>query len=119
MEKRALDFNPDEFVLTKQDVNDFLNLCLNYLGRTLKQKVRNTHFILALEAMKAGLILTREKDFKIIWTLLLQFIFQLMHENALQKAFKDKEAWGLTLAKIKSSWKDGKQLEKMLLRFTE
>lgn len=110
------DYDPDEFVLTRKDVEDFINIVLHYWGRTLKDKIKNIKLIAGLEMMKAGLILTDENSFKVIWSMLLHFISKLQYENAMQKALKDGENWGKTLKKLKSDLRDG-GLEKMFARY--
>ena len=110
------DFDPDEFVLTKNDVTDFISIVMQYWGRTLKDKVKNAKLISGLQFMKAGVIFTSEDDFKTIWSMMITFIMNLQFENAMQKALQDGDKWGQTLIKIKLDLKNG-GLEKMLEKF--
>jgi len=119
MEKEALnpqDFDPDKFVLTKDDVEDFIDIVMKYWGRTMKDKMKNIKLIAGLEMMKLGVSFTDEKDFKIIWSMLLQFIYTLQYENAIQSALNDGDNWGKTLSKIKSDLRSG-GLAKMFERY--
>ena len=105
------DFDPDEFVLTKKDVLDFIDIVINYWGRTVQDKLKNIKLIAGLEMMKAGVIFTNESDFKVIWSMLLKFIVTLQYENTRAKMdFPD------VLKKLKTDLQtDG--LEKMFMRY--
>ncbi len=114
----STDFNPDEFVLTKNDVNDFIDIVIHYWNRDLKSRIQNINRVAALDAMKLGLKFQHDEDFKVIWMMLLTFISQLQYENALagmkQQGFK----WSETVSKLKSDLKNG-GLEKMMEKFTK
>ncbi len=120
MEKGTLmstDFDPDEFVLVKQDVIDFLDIVLQYWKRDTRSLIRNIKLIGGLEAMKTGVKLGMGDDeFKIIWSMLLTFIAQLQYQNAIAKATRDGETWGMTVSKLKQDLRDG-GLEKLMQRY--
>jgi len=118
--KMSTNFNPDEFLLKKDDVTDFINIVLEYWSRSFKAKLGNAKLIGSLEMMKLGVKFTDEDDFKMIWSMLLEFINQLQYENAMQHMKKDggneKFNFGETVSKLKSELRDG-GLEKMLEKF--
>ncbi len=124
MEKRTpivkdpRDFDPDEFVLAKDDVLDFIGIVIKFWMRDKKQAFKNIKLIGGLEMMKAGVIFTSEEDFKMIWSMLLQFINQLQYENSMQKLMKEggKRNFAVVVAKIKDDLRKG-GLEKMFARF--
>ncbi len=112
------DFNPDEFVLTKNDVNDFIDIVIAYWNRDLKSRIKNLNRVGALDAMKLGLKFQADEDFKVIWMMLLTFISQLQYENALAGMSKQGFKWADTVNKLKSDLKNG-GLEKMMEKFTK
>lgn len=112
------DFDPDEFVLTKQDVTDFIDIVVAYWGRDIKSKIQNIKLIGGLDVMKLGIKFTDENDFKVIWSMLLTFISQLQYENALA-SMQSKGGdfnWGETVSKLKSDLRNG-GLEKMMRKY--
>lgn len=107
------DFDPDNFVLTKTDVIDFIDVVLEYWSRTKSDKIRNLKLIGGLEMMKIGVKFTNEEDFKTIWSMMLAFIAELQYQNAISGALQNGDLWGETVAKLKSNLKNG-GLEKMM-----
>ena len=113
----SFDFDPDEFVLTKDDVIDFIDIVLKYWSRDTASRIKNIKLIAGLEAMKLGVKMGMgDNEFKIIWSMLLTFISQLQYQNAIAKATRDGEAWGATVAKLKQDLRDG-GLEKLMARY--
>ena len=91
-------YNPDEFVLSKQDVMDLIEAVIVFWRKNTKE---NAIYIAGLKTMKYGLYITPEVAVKKIWNTMLSFIFRIQYENALAHALENKETWGETLAKIK------------------
>ena len=91
-------YNPDEFILSKQDVMDLIEAVIVYWRKNTKE---NAIYIAGLKTMKWGLYVTPEKAVKKIWNTFLAFIFRVQYENAMAHAMKNKETWAETLSKMK------------------
>ena len=91
-------YNPDELILSKQDIIDLLDAVNVYWNQNKKE---NAMYIGGLKLMKTGIRVTPEKAVKKIWNTFLKFILVVQYENAIQKALTNKETWANTLTKIK------------------
>lgn len=91
-------YNPDEFILSKQDVMDLVDAVILFWKKNPKE---NALYIAGLKTMKFALYVTPERSVKKIWNTLLHFIFRIQYENALAHAMKNKESWSQTLSKLK------------------
>ena len=115
------EYDPDEFVLSKKDVEEFIDIIIHYWGRTFKDKVKNIKRIGSFEAFKAGLIFTDDDDFKLIWSMTLYFINQLQYENAVAKMSTEggkTKIYADSVKKLKSDLRHG-GLEKLFARFNK
>ena len=113
------EFDPDEFVLSKKDVEEFIDIVIHYWGRTFKNKMKNIKRIASFEAFKAGLVFTDDDDFKFIWSMTLFFINQLQYENALKQMSLEggkTKIFADSVEKLKSDLRHG-GLEKMMAKY--
>ena len=92
------DYNPDELVLSKQDVMDLLQAVENYWNQN---KVENILYLSALKIIKTGVRVTPEKAVKKLWNTFLRFVKVVEYENGLKRALNNNESWADTMKKIK------------------
>ena len=80
MENHKVTFDPDKLHLTKKDLVDFCDKCLD----EWKQNKRDTfRYILAMSIMRAQISITPEKVLKMIWAKIINWFYDLNFENAL------------------------------------
>ena len=75
-----LEFDPDKLNLTKKDL---LNFCDKCIDEWKQNKRANFRYILALEIMKAQIAITPEKVLKMIWGKIIEWFYELNFQNAL------------------------------------
>lgn len=102
MSKPKLGFDPDELVLTKQDVLQMLNSIEN---RWSKNKKNNWKLILSINGMKAYISFSSEETIKAIWSEIVKGFNELLIENSLAIAKGNNEKWSETFEKIKNKKK--------------
>ena len=76
-----LEFDPDKLNLTKQDL---LNFCDKCIDNWKLNKRANFRYILSLEIMKAQIKITPEGVLKMIWGKIIEWFYELNFENALK-----------------------------------
>jgi len=86
-------FDPDELVLTK---NEILQFCDRVLQKWNKNPPKNTKNILAMNAVKTSVLWTDDESLKAIWREIIAWTFELLYENAISQ---DKE-WANMLKKL-------------------
>jgi len=96
-------FNPDELKLTKKDILEIMD---SIEDRWKQDKLRNSQFILSLEAMKLGIRLMKESTITQLWIEIINGFNALLYENALAKAQGENESWAKTLEKVKKRIKE-------------
>ena len=73
-------FDPDKLNLTKKDLVDFCDKCMD----EWKQNKRdNFRYLIAMSIMKAQISVTPEKVLKMIWGKIINWFYDLNFENAL------------------------------------
>ena len=95
-------FNPDDLVLTKQDVLSMLD---DIESRWRQNKKENWKLILSLNGMKAYISLSSEETIKALWSEIVKGFNELLIENSLAIAKGNDESWAETFEKIKQSKK--------------
>ena len=75
-----LEFDPDKLNLTKKDL---LNFCDKCIDEWKQNKRANFRYILALEIMKAQIKITPENVLKMIWGKIIEWFYDLNFANAL------------------------------------
>ena len=96
-------FNPDELKLTKKDILDIMN---SIEDRWKQDSLKNSQFILSLEAMKLGIRLMKESTITQLWIEIINGFNALLYENAIAKAKGENESWATTLEKVKKRIKE-------------
>ena len=102
MNSKKPQFNPDDLVLTKQDVLSMLD---DIESRWKKNKKDNWKLILSLNGMKAYVSLSSEETIKALWSEIVRGFNELLIENSLAIAKGNDESWAETFEKIKQSKK--------------
>ena len=89
----ALD--PDRLALTKPEIVRF---CDRVIEKWNKKPSENAKNILAMNAVKAGVIWTDDESLEAIWSEIISWTFDLLYENA--KA--QDEEWADTLRRLRN-----------------
>jgi len=97
-----LGFNPDELVLTKDDVLELLD---GIESRWKKNKKDNWKLLLSLEGMKVYIRMSSDHTIKAIWSEIVKGFNELLMENSIAVAKGNNESWTETFEKIKNSKK--------------
>ncbi len=101
--EKKLGFNPDDLVLTKQDVLEMLE---NIQKRWEQNKKNNWKLILSITGMKAYISFSSDETIKAIWSEIVKGFNEMLIENSLAIAKGDGESWAETFEKIKKNKKD-------------
>ena len=77
---------------------EILDFCDRVLEKQNGNPTKNATNILAITAVKTGVVCMGEYSLKTIWSMILKWIFILLYENALTQ---EDESWGIVIKKIK------------------
>ncbi|MBS1268953.1 MAG: hypothetical protein MAG458_01689 [Nitrosopumilus sp.] len=88
-------FDPDNLVLTKGEIMEF---CDRVIEKWNKNPSENQQNILAMNAVKTGVVWTDDESLKAIWGEIIAWVFELLYENA--KA--NDEEWANVMKKLKT-----------------
>ncbi len=91
-------FNPDSLELTKKEILEF---CDRVIEKWNKTPEKNTNNILAMTAVKASIVWTDDESLKAIWNEIINWVFELLYENALSKGKEDNDDWAHVMKKLK------------------
>jgi len=75
-------------------------------SRWKKDKLRNSQFIISLEAMKIGIRLMKEQTITKLWSEIVNGFNELLYENAMAKARGENQTWAKTLEIVKKKLKE-------------
>ena len=81
--KLQKEFDPDQFVLTKQKILEF---CDGVLEKWEKKPKENAQNIFAMNAVRMSVQWTDEEPLKAIWDEILKWAFVLTYKNAISQA---------------------------------
>jgi len=84
LENHKITFDPDKLNLTKKDLIQFCDNCINEWKKNLRHNLR---YVFAMEIMKSQIVITPEGVLKMIWGKIIEWFYTLNYENA--KADKD------------------------------
>lgn len=98
MRKPKLAYNPDEFILTKDDILFFVDQIIKYWN---KHPIENFKLITGARLQKAGIQFQSEESIQSTWSMLIKVILHLQRENGLAHALRNGEAWAATLGSIR------------------
>ena len=96
--KKLIAFDPDEFVLTKQDVLKILDRIEN---RWKQNKKDNLPLLMELKGAKFYFRIKSEESIRELWGEILNEFNEIMIENSLSIAKNNDESWADTFQKIK------------------
>jgi len=97
---KAIQFNPDELQLTKQDIIEMLD---SICSRFKKNKKANYKFIISVEAMKIGIRMMDDQTLTQIWSEIINGFNELLYQNALNSD----QTWSENLRLVKEKIKRG------------
>jgi len=89
-------FDPDSLVLSKPEILEF---CDRVLNKWNKNPAKNARNILAMNAVKTSVVWTDDDSLKAIWSEILNWMFELLYENAMAQ---DDQEWGNIVKKLKN-----------------
>ncbi|MFB5628730.1 MAG: hypothetical protein ACE5RR_02230 [Nitrosarchaeum sp.] len=92
-------FDPDKLVLSK---NEILEFCDRVIEKWNKHPSKNTNNILAMTAVKASVVWTDDDSLKAIWGEIINWVFELLYENALSQGNIDDVDWSKVMKKLKN-----------------
>ncbi len=92
-------FDPDRLELTKPEIVGF---CDRVLARWGKEPAKNAHGIMAMNAVRAGVMWTDDESLKAIWGEIVKWSFEIMYENALAQAKDGDVDWAGVMRGLKS-----------------
>lgn len=92
-------FDPDRLELTKPEIIAFCDRILSKWG---KNPTKNAHNILAMNAVKTGVMWTDDESLKAIWGEIVKWSFELMYENALAQGKDGDVDWSAVMRKLKN-----------------
>ena len=91
--------DPDELSLGKKDVLDFCDrVLLRWQNETLTPEM--TKNITAMMAVKTAVYFTDDDSLKAIWSEIIQWVYQLLYENAMAQGKMEKSEWAQTMGKL-------------------
>jgi hypothetical protein len=88
-----ISFDPDNLELSKKDILEFCDLVLE---KWIQKSDKNVHRILAMNAVKTSIIWTDEQSLKSIWQEIIQWVSELLYQNAVSKGTKNDDQWANT-----------------------
>lgn len=88
-------FDPDELVLTKDEILEFCDRVIKKWERNPSKNAKN---ILAMNAVKTSVLWTDDESLKAIWSEIIAWTFDLLYENAMAQD----EEWTNMLKKLKN-----------------
>jgi hypothetical protein len=97
VKKKIEKVDPDQLVLSKQEILDF---CDRVLSKWSKEPDVNTQNIVAMNAVRTSIYWTDEESLKAIWGEILKWTFELMYKNAIAQAKQEKAKWSPVLEKL-------------------
>ena len=94
-------FDPDKLSLQKKEIMDF---CDRIISEWQKKPLTQTNAknIAAMVGVRAAVHFTDEESLKAIWSEIIKWVYQLLYENAVAQARKEKSEWASTFEKLKN-----------------
>jgi len=102
MKKSSKEFDPDELVLSKNQILEFCDKVLKKWKGDPKQKRSN---IVAMAAVRTSVYWSDEESLKEIWSEILKWTFELMYKNAIAQAKEENLEWSPVLEKLEKKEK--------------
>ncbi len=102
MKKSRKEFDPDELVLSKNQILEFCDKVITKWKGDPNQKRSN---IVAMTAVRTSVYWTDEESLKAIWSEILKWTFELMYKNAIAQAKEENLRWSPILEKLEKKEK--------------
>ena len=102
MKKSRKEFDPDELVLSQNQILEFCDKVLTKWKGDPNQKRSN---ILAMTAVRNSVYWSDEESLKAIWSEILKWTFELMYKNAIAQAKEENLEWSPILEKLEKKEK--------------
>jgi len=102
MKKSSKEFDPDELVLSKNQILEFCDKVLTKWKGDPNQSQSN---IVTMTAVRTSVYWTDEKSLKAIWNEILKWTFELMYKNAIAQAKEENLGWSPILEKLEKKEK--------------
>ncbi len=109
MKKSRKEFDPDELVLSQNQILEFCDKVLTKWKGDPNQKRSN---IVAMTVVRNSVYWSDEESLKAIWSEILKWTFELMYKNAIAQAKEENLEWSPILEKLEKK-------EKSILSETE
>jgi len=102
MKKGRKEFDPDELVLSQNQILEFCDKVLKKWKGDPNQKRSN---IVAMTAVRNSVYWSDEESLKAIWSEILKWTFELMYKNAIAQAKEENLDWSPILEKLEKKEK--------------
>jgi hypothetical protein len=102
MKKSSKEFDPDELVLSK---NQILEFCEKVLTKWKEDPNQSRSNIVAMTAVRTSVYWSDEESLKAIWSEILKWAFELVYKNAIAQTKKDNLGWSPILEKLEKKEK--------------
>jgi hypothetical protein len=100
MKKSRKEFDPDELVLSQNQILEFCDKVITKWKGDPNQKRSN---IVAMTAVRNSVYWSDEESLKAIWSEILKWTFELVSKNAITQAKKENLEWSTILEKKEKS----------------
>jgi hypothetical protein len=100
MKKSSKEFDPDELVLSQNQILEFCDKVLTKWKGDPNQKRSN---IVAMTAVRNSVYWSEEESLKAIWSEILKWTFELVYKNAIAQAKEENLEWSTILEKKEKS----------------
>jgi len=102
MKESRKEFDPDELVLSQNQILEFCDKVLTKWKGDPNQKRSN---IVAMTAVRNSVYWSDEESLKAIWSEILKWTFELMYKNAIAQAKEENLEWSPILEKLEKKEK--------------
>ena len=102
MKKSRKEFDPDELVLSQ---NQILEFCDKVLTKWKGDPNQNRSNIVAMTSVRNSVYWSDEESLKAIWSEILKWTFELMYKNAIAQAKEENLEWSPILEKLEKKEK--------------
>ncbi len=102
MKKGRKEFDPDELVLSQNQILEFCDKVLTKWKGDPNQKRSN---IVAMTAVRNSVYWSDEESLKAIWSEILKWTFELLYKNAIAQAKEENLEWSPILEKLEKKEK--------------
>ncbi len=102
MKKSSKEFDPDELILSQ---NQILEFCDKVITKWKGDPNQKRSIIVAMSAVRYSVYGSDEESLKAIWSEILKWTFELVSKNAITQAKKENLEWSPILEKLEKKEK--------------